>query len=365
MAQILTHLDRRRFEPVLLTAGEGWLTLEARRLEVRVHPLKHLVRPIRPLRDLLALVEILRVLRSERPDVLHLHSSKAGILGRLAGRLAGVPRVLFTAHGFSFHQRLSRPALAATVTLERMLAPLADAIVPVSRYDHDRALAFRLCAPERLVVVENGVDTRRFDGKERKKARELLGAADDRLLVGTVARFAFPKDHALLLRAVAPLLLERDDLQLVLVGSGPGQGAAVELALSLSLGDRVAFLGDREDVPELLAGLDLFVLASRFEAMPMTVLEAMASGLPVVASRVGGVPELVEEGITGLTVPADDEVALREAIAGLLADAGRRTAMGEAGRRRAMDRFELRRTIRRLEGLYAPDLDRVPEPLPE
>lgn len=352
---LLASIDRSQDEALLMTSGEGWLTAEAEGLGVRTYPLEHLKRNISPWHDLRALVEILGVLRRERPDVLHIHSSKAGILGRLAGRLAGVPRVVFTAHGFSFHERLKPATLQGYVWLEKTLAPMADVIIPVSNYDRQRALAFGVGEPGRLVTIHNGIDTGRFrpDPVKRAAKRRELGFEGDEVLVGMVARFAFPKDHELLLLATQALL-EREQARLVLIGSGPEFPRIQLLAHELGIAERVLFLGDRLDVPELLGALDVFVLASRFEALPMTIIEAMAAGLPVVASDVGGSKELVETGKSGLLVPSGDVEGMRGAIERLVQDPVMRRELGEAACRRAHERFDLAQMARRVRELYRP-----------
>ncbi len=352
--QLLEALDRSRFEPILLTAGEGWLTERARERGVRVYPLRHLRRPIHPVHDWRALWEIRGILAREKPDVLHLHSSKAGILGRLAGKLARVPRILFTAHGFSFHERLAPLPLQGSVWLERVLAPLSDVIVPVSEYDRERALRFNLCEPMRLQVVLNGIETERFRGDRRHATRAALGLEPEDLVIGMVARFAFPKHPEFLLLALQPLLESRPNIRLIFVGSGPDFPRIQLLALELGIAEQVTFLGNREDVPDILAAMDIFTLISRFEGLPMTIIEAMAAGLPVIASDVGGVSELIDEGLTGFCVPSGDEEAIRRAFTRLLDDPERARRMGEAGRARARTEFDTSVMIRRVEALYTP-----------
>lgn len=350
--EILRALDRKRYDPLLLTSGEGWLTQRAAELGIRCRPLRHLRRAIHPLADALALAELCAVLRTERPDILHLHSSKAGILGRIAGRLCRVPRVAFTAHGFSFHERLKPRTLAAFVALEKLLAPLADVIVPVSDYDRRRALGFGVGRPDRLMVVHNGIETARLQAFDRASERRALGLEAEDLVVGMVARFAFPKDQIGLLRAAQPLLAGRGALKILFVGSGPAQAQAAAVAKELGIERQVRFLGDRTDVPALLAAMDVFALISSFEALPMTIIEAMAAGLPVVASDVGGVRELVADGATGLCVPAGSPEALHAALARLAGDPALRQALGRAGMERARAEFDVSVMMSRLEAAY-------------
>ncbi|WP_253701082.1 glycosyltransferase family 4 protein [Thermus scotoductus] len=311
---------------------DGFLIEEARALGVQVHILKHLLHPIRPHEDLLGLFEVASLLKRVNPHLLHAHSSKAGFLGRLAARALGVKSV-YTAHGWAFTEGAPKGRRTLALAMERLAGRLSDRVIAVSRYDHDLALRHRVVPLEKLRVVPNGVpDT---------PLRAHPEAHPPRLVM--VARFAPPKDHALLLRALSGL--KGLPWTLDLVGEGPLLEEARRLAEELGLKGRVRFLGTRRDVAAVLAEAQVFVLTSNWEGLPLSVLEAMRAGLPVVATDVGGVGEAVVEGKTGFLVGRKDEAGLRERLCLLLENPALRASMGKAGRRRYEEAFTLERML--------------------
>jgi glycosyltransferase involved in cell wall biosynthesis len=318
---------------------DGFLIEEARKLGVEVHLLRGLVQPIRPHRDLPALLEVGALLKRLRPHLVHAHSSKAGFLGRLAARALGVKSV-YTAHGWAFTEGVPEGRRRLALAMERFAGRLGDRVIAVSHHDRDLALRHRVVPAERLKVIWNGVpDT---------PLRARPEAHPPRLVM--VARFAPPKDHALLLRALAGL--RELPWTLDLVGEGPLLPQARALAQALGLAERVRFLGARRDVAEVLAGAQVFALATHWEGLPLSVLEAMRSGLPVVATDVGGVKEAVVEGKTGFLVGRGDEAGFRERLARLLQNPRLRASLGEAGRKRYEGAFTLERMLRETWRLY-------------
>jgi glycosyltransferase involved in cell wall biosynthesis len=316
-----------------------FLIEEARKLGVEVHLLRNLVRSIRPDRDLPALLEVGALVKRLRPHLVHTHTSKAGFLGRLAARVLGV-KSLYTAHGWVFAEAVLEGRKRLALTTERFAGRLGDRVITVSHHDRDLALHYRIVPAEKLKVIWNGVpDTPLRARPETHPPRVVM-----------VARFAPPKDHALLLRALAGL--RELPWTLDLVGEGPVLPQAQALAEALGLTERVRFLGARRDVAEVLAGGQVFALASYSEGLPLSVLEAMRSGLPVVATDVGGVKEAVVEGKTGFLVGQGDEAGFRERLAGLLQDPRLRVSLGEAGRKRYEEAFTLERMLRETWQVY-------------
>jgi glycosyltransferase involved in cell wall biosynthesis len=325
-AQLLPALTGT-YEVTVAAHGHGPLEDAAAAAGARFVPLRHVRRPIRP-RDLAGLVELVRLFRRERPDIVHLNSSKAGLLGRIAGLVARVPVRVFTVHGWSFspHHGLSAGAYRA---LERLLAPLAWTIC-VS--EGDRAAAPWLNG--RAVVIRNAVDASAMPPAHPNGGPPTLVA---------VGRLVLPKSFWTLADALR--LLPADSFRALVAGDGP-QRTFLEGIPGVEL------LGERHDVPALLAQSHVFVLSSRSEGMPISVLEAMAAGLPVVASSVGGIPEQVVDGETGLLVPPDNPAALACALQCLLDEPELRARMGAAGRRRAVELFDVARFRRDHLALY-------------
>ena len=350
----------KQFDVTVAAHGPGPLRDAARAAGVRYVPVENLRRGINPFRDALGLVELVRLCRRERPEILHANSSKAGVLGRIAGALAGVPIRIFTAHGWAFAAYRGFPG-RLYFWADRFVRPLTTQVICVARHQRELGICARTCVPEQSVVVHNAVDVRSYAGAAH---------ATGRPRIVTVGRFAYPKDYATLVDALARI---DADYRASFVGEGPDR-AAVAADVCRHVAGRVELLGARGDVPELLAAADLFVLSSRSEGLPISVLEAMAAGLPVVATDVGGVSELVVDGETGFLVPPADPGALAEAVERLLRDHELRHRFGAAGRLRAERRFDvarfhdahLRLYCRELElrGLAVPRQTNWPEPQP-
>ena len=338
---LASALKESGHDVVVLAGGGGVLARQLEERGVRVVTLRHMARPIRPLQDLRALRELTGHLRSIRPDVLSTHSSKAGILGRIAGRSLGIVTVT-TAHGWLFELPRQGTREFAVWSVEKGIAPLARRIVTVCESDRRLAIESGISSAERFVTIHNAMPD------VGAALRADPSAEPPRLLM--VARFAPQKDHETLFRALAALL--DMDWSLDLVGSGSLEDSLRSMANSLGLADRVRFLGMREDVPELIAGSQLYALISHWEGFPRSILEALRGGIPVVATDVGGVREAVIDGDTGFLIPEDDDALLADRLRRLLEDPALRAAMGRAARTRYEAHFTFDRLVRESLALY-------------
>jgi glycosyltransferase involved in cell wall biosynthesis len=327
--------------PSVITSGTGPFIDDLRRLDIPVVVLRHLSVPIHPLRDLRALREIRAALAELRPELLATHSSKAGILGRLAGRSLQVP-VVFTVHGWAFTPGV--PPLHAAVyrQVERLVGPLATKIITVSEFDRRLGLAARIAGEDRMVTVHNGMPD------VPKGLRAEPDRAPVRLVM--VARFGAQKDHPTLFRALAKI--RSHDWELDLIGDGPLRGEMESLAAGLDLGGRVRFLGQRTDVDQILANAQISLLVTNWEGFPLSILESMRAGLPVVASSVGGIGESVRDEENGYLVPRGDVELLRDRIERLLTSPGLRARMGTNGRTRFEQDFTLDHSVNRTLAVY-------------
>ncbi len=289
----------------------------------------HLRRLVRPVADCRALFELRRVLRRMPPDIVHTHSSKAGFLGRLAARAAGVPHILHTPHGHIFEGYFSPVTTRIFLALERVAARFTDRIITLSDEEARDHLRHGIGRPEQFVTIPSGVD---LDGVRAATPLRLISGGP---VIGVVARLTSIKGLNYLIDAAPPVLRRCPEARFLLVGDGEMRPALEAQARALGLGDRLTFAGFRADVPSVMAGMDLVALPSLNEGMGRVLVMAMALGKPIVATRVGGVAELLGDGEAGLLVPARDPLALAEAIGTLLEDPARAAALGEAGRRRA------------------------------
>ena len=308
-------------------------------LELPFHHMPHLVRSPHPYHDAAAVCELRALARRLRPDVVQINSSKAGILARLALARLG-PKTVFTAHGWAFSGRRGA-AGTAYATAERVVAPLSDAIVCVSNHDLKLARERGIAPRGGVHVIHNGIDAPEAVAGRRPPAR--------RLVLGCSARLAPPKDLITLLDALAK---SGDGWELRVFGDGPDREEIERQRAALGLGGRVTLLGNRDDVAAQLADCDAFALISDWEGLPYSILEAMAAGLPVLASDVGGIPDLVVPGATGELVPSRDAEAAGRVLAAWAADPAALPTLGRGGHARARASFSRERMVGRYDALF-------------
>ena len=328
----------------LATGSDGPLTDVARACGAPVHFLPRLQRSVNPLLDLAAVREFSALVRRVKPHLIHAHSSKAGVVARLSGRRTGVP-VVFTAHGWGFSPGTPPARRALALAVEAAVAPLSARIICVSESDRQLALSLRVGTKSSLVTVRYGLAPDDLRARPSDEPPRLL----------MVARFNEQKDQATLLRAVAHLEQLEPDLNysLDLVGSGPDFERVRSLAGELKVQHRASFLGDRHDVPALLGAAQGFVLSTHYEGLPISIMEALRAGLPVVATDVSGIKEEVAHDETGLLVPHRDEVALANALRKIIKDPELRARMGTLGRQKFEAQFTRERMLLEIERLYA------------
>jgi glycosyltransferase involved in cell wall biosynthesis len=336
---------RARGHETIGACAEGPLLAAVREEGFRVAPLPF-ERALSPLAHVRAFTALVELFRAERPDLVHAHMPISGFLARLAARAAGVPRIAYTCHGFLFNQDGSRLRRGGGFIMEWIAGRVTNTFLTVST--EEAVDARRLGLAREPVAIGNGRDPGVFhpDAAARALVRAELGTPQERVAAIAVSRLVPSKGYAELVGAVATL----PDLELWVVGerleSDHEQGVDAVFAAS-GLGPRLRRLGYRNDVPELLAAADVFVLPSYYEALPMSVIEAMLSGLPVVASDVRGPREQVVDNVTGLLVPPRQVEPLAAALARLADDPALRATMGEAGRERAMALYDETQVVAR------------------
>jgi glycosyltransferase involved in cell wall biosynthesis len=347
---LATELDRKRFTLSVIVPDDGPLVERLHALDIATCRVPLNARLVSPG----AFLALVRTLQQLRPMIVQSHGARSNVYTRLAARYAGVPIVLSTVHNSLFDYEVAGWRRALYVGAERLTSPLADRIVSVSRaIARDLVERYRIEA-SRTVVVHNGIDAWAFrPARDGATVRAELRVPAGRRVVVMAGRMTPQKGWDVLLEAAARLAPLRDDIFWLLVGDGPLQPALMRRAGEL--GVRACFVGARADMADVLGCADLVVLASRSEGLPFTLLEAMALGKPVVATRVGGVPEVVEEGRSGRLVPPEDPAALATAVASVL-DTPDAAAMGVRGRARVEAAFTLDAMVRGLERVYAAEL---------
>jgi glycosyltransferase involved in cell wall biosynthesis len=311
-------------------------------------------RAIRPAQDLAAVVALVKLFRRLRPDIVHTHTAKAGALGRVAARVAGVPVKVHTFHGHVLDGYFSPAVTRGFVCAERTLARMTDRLVTVSPRLKTELLAMGIGRPEQFEVIPLGLDLGRFRRPRPASptVRYGLGLDGDTPLLGIVGRLVPIKDHATLFRAIARLPSGAPAPHLVVVGDGDERPRLEQLARDLGLDKRIHFMGWRSDLETIVPEMDVVICASKNEGTPVALIEAMAAGVPVLSTDVGGVGDLVAHGTTGWLVPPSDPAAMAQAIGDLLGDAGRRARLAAAGQVVALEQHQVAGLIRRVEALY-------------
>lgn len=332
----------------VLVGGNGPYAVLLREAGLKVVNLRFLARPIRPHLDVMAVLECWREFRRFRPDIVHAHSTKAGLVARVAAKLAGVP-VIFTAHGWAFTEGVAEHSRRLSVFLEKSFARLSDAIICVSEYDRQLALRLGVGDPNLNARIHNGVP-------EVASVLRYCGSGGATVRIVSVARLDQQKDHMLLLDALVTI----KDLpwSLELIGDGPLSVGVQQKARDLGLLDRVEFSGLCNDVAARLARSDVFVLVSNWEGLPLSILEAMRARLPVVASNVGGVAESINDGVSGFLVPKGDKAVLADRLKRLLLSAVLRQQMGNSGREVYEREFSFEVMYGRTQQIYLGVLER-------
>jgi glycosyltransferase involved in cell wall biosynthesis len=339
------------------TGPEGSLIEEVRARGVPLTIIPSLRRALDPLSDVRAYRALVRLMRAPRGgpayDIVHTHSSKAGVLGRLAARAARVPVVVHTVHGWSFHDRMPPGRRATYVALERLAARAGHKMIAVTPLDIDKGLERGVGHRDDYVVVRSGIELDRFMNPSRsgEAVRAELGIPPGATVVGSVTRLSPQKAPLDLVAAFARLSRARADVRFLVVGDGPLR-PEVEAAIAREgLTGRIVLTGLRRDVPELLGAMDVFALSSLWEGLPRVVLQAMAARLPVVATAADGTAEVVRDGVTGHLVERGRLDDFAGHLTGLVDDPERRQAMGEAGHA-AVEPFGARHMVTELDRLY-------------
>jgi glycosyltransferase involved in cell wall biosynthesis len=348
-------LDSSRYETCLLTgatdSSEGdYLEMIGRRPPNLVQ-IPSLGRHVAVSRDLPAYRDIARVIREFRPDIVHTHTAKAGLLGRLAAYLNRVPIIVHTFHGHVLRGYFSPPKQAAFVQAERALARVTTRLIAVSEHVRDELLAMRIGRPERFEVIRLGFDLSRFlEDPPRGEIRRALGLSPATRTVGIVARLVPIKAHEVFLEMAADVAASHPDIAFLVIGDGECREALEADVRARGLGAKVHFLGWRADVDRVYADLDVVVLTSRNEGSPVALIEAMAAARPVVATRVGGVGELVAD--NGVLTDVDDARALAQGVRRVLDDPALAARFGQCGRRRVVPAFSRERLVGDIDALY-------------
>ena len=304
-------------------------------------------------RNPLSIYKLYRLLKSHKFDIIHTHAYSAGTIGRMSAFFAGVPVIISHNHNiYDYYNKYHH-------LVERFLSYITDGIICVSDMIKKFANETQGIDTKKLVTIYNGIENiRSVSGKETSSLRKELGIPRNHTVMGTVAQFSEKKGLAYLIKSASILLEHRKDVNFLLVGDGTIMGDLKQLCHNLKIGENVIFTGERSDIPEMLSLIDIFVLPSIREGLPLAILEAMACGKAVIATNVGGVPEVVKNGISGILVPPKDPEALHCAMNELLGNRGKLKKMGYNGKRVSIESFSSKTMVGKIEDLYDSLLNR-------
>ena len=351
-------LDKNRFQVEILsgpqTGSEGSLIEEVRACDIPLTIVPELVRQISPWKDFRALTMITRSMRKARYTIVHTHSSKAGILGRFAARLAGVPIIIHTVHGWSFHDHMSPLIRRLYIQLERLAASFSNAIVTVSNRDIEEGLAAGIGSRQQYHLIRSAIPLDEFDPNnfDRNAVREELSIPDDAKVIGSIGRFSPQKNPLDWIRIAGKINHTVDNVHFLLVGDGPLRSEVEMMLKSEGLWEHTTLTGLRRDVPRMFSVMDIFMLTSLWEGLPRTIPQAMAMGIPVIANRVGGIPEVIQEGVTGHLCQPGEINQPAEVCIYLINHPMKRAEMGRKGRAFIENEFSLDIMIEKISTLY-------------
>lgn len=353
----LANLDRTVYERIVVCRSEGEFTERLRSVGVRVHFIPELERKISPRQDFRAFMSLLDFFRIEQPDIVHTHSSKTGIIGRLAAFFARVPLIVHTVHGFSFAGEKSSINKFVFAFLEFIASKLSDKIIVLN--DSDAAIAkHQLHVKEgRLVILPNGVDVDCYaqaDPDFRYKIRRSVFGidSDQHLIIAMIGRLWEQKNPLCFVRSAISVVEKHANVSFYLIGDGESRDELEATIFSSGFSDRIHILGWRSDVPDLLNAIDVMVLPSRWEGMPLAILEAMSSSVPIVASDIPGNNHLVRDGIDGILFPVDDSDALSFALVTLIDNPSLRLRFSSQARLRVISEFTLSSRVKKINDIY-------------
>lgn len=351
-------LDQQHFRVDVLsgpqTGSEGSLIEEVRQRGVPLTILPELLREVNPAHDLAALGKLYRFMRAGQYDIVHTNSSKAGILGRIAARLARTPLIVHTVHGWSFHDHMSPAVRKAYILLEKWTTSFSNALIVVTQRDIEKGLREGIGRPQQYHLIRSAIPLDEFDPArgERAAVRRELGIPPNAPLLGNIGRFSEQKNPLDWVRVAGRVGRALPECRFLLVGDGPLRSQVVELLAKEGIADRTVMAGLRRDAPRLLSAIDVFLLTSLWEGLPRVIPQAMAMQVPVVASGVDGSSEAIVSGETGYICPPADLDGLAARCLELLGDPQQRSLFGRRGRQYALQAFDIRQMIAQIEQIY-------------
>lgn len=339
------------YDVVVASEQNSYFYEELSALGVPFIELRSVQRNISARLDIRLFFELFSLFRKERPDILHLNSSKIGAMGAIAGRCARIKKIVFTAHGWAFNDPRSAMQRWTIIAISKFAALFQNTIICVSDFDRQAALRYRIARPEKLFTIHNGIDADAIPFLTKKEAREKLNIPEDTFVIGTIANFYATKSlDTLIFAAISSANLEK--IRFVIIGDGPEKEKMERLIEKYQLQKNFILPGVIQDANTYLKAFDIFVLPSKKEGLPYALLEAMAAHLPCIASDVGGIPEIIENNVSGIVIPAITPGKIWSAIASLMKEKKKARSLGAQAAERIEKQFSLDAMRKRTIALY-------------
>ena len=356
--ETVARLDWNQFDPVLISGltvdPDGMIESGLKARKIKYHFLNNLVRNINPWKDFLVFFQLCRIIHREKCDIVHTHSSKAGIVGRWAAKCAGVPVIIHTPHGHVFYGYFNQIVTRIFIVIERLTALVTNRIITLTERGRQEHVAFGIASKDKFIAIPSGIDidTKRMDEQSRAVLRKNLKIPDNQFIFGTIARLDPIKGIIFLIEAAAIVKKEHHNVCLIVVGDGSQKELLKKKSEDLGLSDCVFFTGHQNETKPFIEIMDVFVLPSINEGMGRVILDAMVHAKPVVASEVGGIPDVVDDCKTGLLVAPKDSQALARAMISMIRDPQGAKNMGLKGFKKVTNQYSLNQMVARIAALY-------------
>ncbi len=354
----LELLNRNKYEVFFACNMSGEYVDRALAIEYcEIYDIKSMQRDVNPLRDIKTLIELTKLIRKEKFDIVHTHSTKPGVIGRFAAFIAGTPIIVHTVHGFPFHDYMNPVKRQVYIMIEKIMNFISTHLITVSTLNLKKIVDLGMAPAEKITNIYSGIDVDRFGKGTKKDLHKELNLPDGTKLIGFIGRFSEQKSPLTFLEAIVQVVKEVKNCHFIFVGDGPKKNEMVAFAKEHKIDSFMSYLGYRHDVHEILHGLDLFALSSIYEGLGRSLTEALCCKIPVVATAVEGVPELVRHKVTGLLVEPRSPKEFAESLVFALNNPLEMQMMAEAGYLFVKDNFQVSDMVANIDVLYSELLD--------
>lgn len=352
-------LDRKLFDVALASNGQGeWKDRVHRIKNLEILEIPHLVREINIIQDILAFMDLIRIIRRGHFDIIHTHSTKPGVLGRLAAKITGVPLVVHTVHGFPFYDQMPEIQRRFYIGVEKLMGLFCQQTITVSKLNLAKIVRLGIAQQKSVMNIYSGINFNKFDKTQYSTIKQELGISNQTCLIGTVGRLSDQKDPFNFLRAIPAVIKSHRNVHFIFVGEGRLRSDMESYITRNGLQSRITLLGNREDIPNIMKGMDIFVLSSKYEGLGRSLTEAMYCKVPVVATAVEGVPELVKNRKTGRLVEPGNSHELANGIISLLVHSNHSATMANRAYRIVSGKFNINTMVKQIGELYLTKLKR-------